>query len=250
MSSSPWCTRSRDLPHFFPCTTRGRLPHPTNMTLYLYCIGPGYQACVCNCQYEDMCYDRETRTCKFTYLAPDANCGSHVIPVSQRHSELHEEHYQNDDTADDSGKDGNDIGGARVTPITNFKDLHRRQRPTSPPLTFMKRPHKDYKDYKYDYSHKASWPHKNKHNISKSTDGRHKTNGHNEVVEQHHGNIIYTTNTGSPSDARNDALAVKETSKPFRPTILEDDSLFPAWAIALVVLCVVIIFMLIVLILY
>ena len=195
------------------------------MTLYLYCKGPGYQACVCTCQYEDMCYDRDTRTCKFTYLDPDANCGSHVIPVSQRHG----------------GE--NNHGRSDVTPTAIFKDVRRRQKPTSLP-PWMKHHHKDHK---HDYSHKENWHYKHR-NVSKTAD-EHKISGHNEVIEPH-GNTIYVTNTGSPSDARNDVLAVKETSKPFRLTVIEDDSLFPAWAIALVVLCAVIIVMLVVLILY
>lgn len=43
---------------------------------------------------------------------------------------------------------------------------------------------------------------------------------------------------------------LKHTSSSSSSTILQDDMVFPAWAIALVVLCVVILFMLVILILY
>lgn len=146
-------------------------------------------------------------------------CGSHLISAYQKHVSV-ESHISNSRRSTSGGKD-------------DTRPVHANEK-------FQK---KDHPDYVHKNSTKLG------HDLN-SYEENWKTNAENVVVEQDKEHDIYITNTGSPSDASKDVLAVKETSKPYKLITLEDNSLFPAWAIALVVLCVVIIVMLIVLILY
>ncbi len=74
LTTIPHCRDSTVLVEMFHCHVKGKYPHPTNPNLYLRCPGPGYQACLCSCKYEEMCFDSSKRRCKFEFLGSHAHC--------------------------------------------------------------------------------------------------------------------------------------------------------------------------------
>ena len=51
------------LPPDWVCPSKGRFAHRSNCTLYLKCLGAGYEPCLCHCKYKGMHFDSPSRRC-------------------------------------------------------------------------------------------------------------------------------------------------------------------------------------------
>ena len=93
------CKDSRNLLEAYHCHLKGKFPHPTNANVYLLCPDVGYKACLCNCDYEEMCFDITKGSCKFEFLGDIGDC-TRPLPISA-YSKSYTKIQSTDYTSDD-----------------------------------------------------------------------------------------------------------------------------------------------------
>ena len=67
----------------FACPARGHYPHPGNTLLYYKCPYAGMLACTCRCRYEGMCFHPLSMRCEFSFLTDIHNCSGAKTPSVQ-----------------------------------------------------------------------------------------------------------------------------------------------------------------------
>ena len=206
-TQSGQCKDSRNLPEAYHCHLKGRFPHPTKANLFLLCPDVGYRACLCQCEYEEMCFDITQSSCKFQFLGDVADC-TRPLPVtaySVSYTEIQStsSHFTGDDPSIVKTN-------SSLTPSVNVS---------------IQSLEKDNSVHKYDgiFNNTAQSFNFTVNIFALKTDDK----------EQKHNTVQQTT-----SSTQGNAKA---------SSIISNKSGFPAWMFTLVILCLIILIVLVVL---
>ena len=194
---------------------KGHFPHPSNISVFLRCQDPGYKACVCTCRYEKMCFDVKKKLCQFEYLDDMIDCSRplqavHLTYISHSHFKTGSIRTIPDEIESFGGHQQNVSTVSPEDNAINTELINQGMR---------KKDEKTSQGFFPGRLHEHTLVHKN-------------PNGE-------HGSIQLQRTT----------ITARQISKPMK-LLVHDHSSFPAWAVALVVLCIVILLVLLVMFMY
>ena len=202
------CKDSRNLLEAYHCHLKGRFPHPTKANLFLLCPDVGYRACLCHCEYEEMCFDITQSSCKFQFLGDVADCARPLPVTAYSVSYTKIQSTNSDYTSDDPSILKTN---SSLTPTVNIS---------------VQSIEKDNPVQKYDgiLNNTAQRFNFTVHIYASKTDDK----------EQEHNTVQQTTSSSTQGNAKSSS-------------IISDKSGFPAWMFTLVILCLIILIVLVVL---
>ena len=209
------CKNSNIASEQFNCHMKGHFPHPSNISVFLRCHDPGYKACICTCKYQKMCFDVKKKVCQFEYLDDMIDCSRplqavHLTSISHSHFKT----------------------GSIQTVLNEIESF--REDPQN--VSKVSAVNNDNNSELINQGMKS----KDKGMSEEFIPGR-----------LHEHTLVHKNPNGKPgsSQLQRTTITARQIAKPVK-LLVHDHSSFPTWAVALVVLCIVILLVLIVMFMY